>query len=74
MQALWNPQIETDHVLVIVQLNGGNDGLNIVIPISDYSAYYNSRTNIAIPEYPVVIIVSVKRLRFGSVSELIHIS
>jgi len=50
MQALLNPQIETDHVLVIVQLNGGNDGLNMVIPVSNYSAYYNARTNIAIPE------------------------
>lgn len=50
MQALLNPQIDTDHVLVIVQLSGGNDGLNMVIPISDYSNYYNARTNIAIPQ------------------------
>ena len=50
MQALLNPQIDTDHVLVIVQLNGGNDGLNMVIPVANYSAYYNARTNIAIPQ------------------------
>jgi uncharacterized protein (DUF1501 family) len=50
MQALMHPQMESDHVLVIVQLNGGNDGLNMVLPISNYSAYYNSRNNIAIPE------------------------
>ena len=37
MQALMNPLIETDHVLVIVQLNGGNDGLNMVVPISNYA-------------------------------------
>ena len=37
MQALLNPLIDTDHVLVIVQLNGGNDGLNMVIPISNYA-------------------------------------
>ncbi len=36
---------ETDHVLVIVQLAGGNDGLNMVLPKDNYSAYYSARTN-----------------------------
>ena len=39
-----------DHVLVIVQLSGGNDGLNTVIPIDTYSNYFNARSNIAIPQ------------------------
>lgn len=42
------------NVLVIIQLSGGNDGLNTVIPISEYSNYYNARTNIAIPENKVL--------------------
>ena len=50
MQSLLMPPMDTDHVLVIVQLNGGNDGLNTVIPVSNYAAYYAARTNIAIPE------------------------
>jgi uncharacterized protein (DUF1501 family) len=50
LAALMNPAIDTDHVLVIVQLSGGNDGLNMVIPISTYSDYYNARTNVAIPQ------------------------
>jgi uncharacterized protein (DUF1501 family) len=50
MQQLLLPPTDTDHVLVIVQLNGGNDGLNTVIPISTYGNYYNARTNIAIAE------------------------
>lgn len=50
MQQLVLPATDTDHVLVIVQLSGGNDGINTVIPISTYSDYYNARTNIAIPE------------------------
>jgi uncharacterized protein (DUF1501 family) len=54
LRALMDPSIDTDHVLVIVQLNGGNDGLNTVIPISSYSAYYNARTNIAIPQNRVL--------------------
>ncbi len=44
----------TDRVLVIIQLSGGNDGLNTVIPLSEYSKYYNARTNIAIPENKVL--------------------
>lgn len=50
LQALMSPTIDTDHVLVIVQLNGGNDGLNTVIPVSTYSNYMNARTNVAIPQ------------------------
>jgi uncharacterized protein (DUF1501 family) len=50
VQALMHGNTDTDHVLVIIQLAGGNDGLNMVIPISTYSNYYNARTNIAIPQ------------------------
>jgi uncharacterized protein (DUF1501 family) len=39
-----------DHILVVVQLIGGNDGLNTVIPIDKYGLYKNARTNIAIPK------------------------
>jgi len=54
MQMAMMPAFETDHVLVIVQLTGGNDGLNTVIPLDIYSNYYNARTNIAIPENKVL--------------------
>jgi uncharacterized protein (DUF1501 family) len=50
VQALMRGYTDTDHVLVIIQLAGGNDGLNTVIPISTYSNYYNARTNVAIPQ------------------------
>ena len=33
--------VNNDRVLVIIQLSGGNDGLNTVIPVGDYSKYYN---------------------------------
>lgn len=39
--------IETDRVLVLIQLNGGNDGLNTVIPVSN-DIYYQRRPTIAI--------------------------
>ena len=41
---------DNDHVLVIVQLQGGNDGLNMVIPIEGYNNYFNARSNVAIAE------------------------
>ncbi len=50
VQALMQAETGSDHVMVVVQLSGGNDGLNMVIPISNYSAYYNARTNVAIAE------------------------
>ncbi|MBI3139691.1 MAG: DUF1501 domain-containing protein [Sphingobacteriales bacterium] len=45
---------DTDHVFVLVQLAGGNDGLNMVIPLDVYGNYYNARTNIALPQSQVL--------------------
>ncbi len=41
---------QTDRVLVLIQLNGGNDGLNTVIPLDQYSALSAARGNILINE------------------------
>ncbi len=46
--------VDTDHVLVIVQLNGGNDGLNTVIPLDQYSNLANARSNILIDSKKVL--------------------
>src|SRR5436190_21181970 len=53
-QALMGATTETDHVLVLIQLNGGNDGLNMVIPIEFYANYFNARSNIAILQNKVL--------------------
>ena len=37
-------------VLVLIQLKGGNDGLNAVIPINQYDLYANLRPGIKIPD------------------------
>lgn len=58
VQALMQSTTDTDHVLVIIQLSGGNDGLNMVIPISTYSNYYNARTNVAIPQNRILTLGS----------------
>ena len=43
-----------DRVLVLIRLQGGNDGLNTVIPLYDYGTYRNLRPNISIPETQVL--------------------
>ena len=40
---------ENDKILVIVRLQGGNDGFNTIIPVYDYDVYANARPLIRIP-------------------------
>ena len=61
LRALVSPFLRTvvrdeaqDRVLVLIQLSGGNDGLNTVIPLEYYDAYHSARANIAIPEDKVL--------------------
>ncbi|MEN7549552.1 DUF1501 domain-containing protein [Rapidithrix thailandica] len=44
---------EREKILVVVQLSGGNDGLNTVIPYRN-DIYYRSRPNIALPKEKVL--------------------
>lgn len=41
---------ETDRVLVIINLIGGNDGLNTLFPMDQYANLMNARTNILMPD------------------------
>jgi uncharacterized protein (DUF1501 family) len=40
--------------LVVVQMNGGNDGLNTVLPIDKYAALTNARPNIVVPQSSIL--------------------
>ena len=53
LQSLFNTDTQ-GRVLVVIQLAGGNDGLNTVIPIEFYSQYKNARQNIAIAEEKIL--------------------
>jgi uncharacterized protein (DUF1501 family) len=50
IQSLLNPVTDTDHVLVLIQLSGGNDGINTVIPLEFFGNYVAARNNIYIPQ------------------------
>lgn len=46
--------ISNDKVLVIIQLNGGNDGLNMLVPLDQYANLSKARTNILLDEKKVL--------------------
>ena len=48
-----NPGVPEDRVLVVVQLSGGNDGLNTVIPFG-FDTYYKSRSSLSIKDKDLI--------------------
>lgn len=54
MQTLASLATNTDRVLVLIQLSGGNDGLNMVLPLDQLSQYNSLRANIALPENKIL--------------------
>jgi len=45
---------DNDKVLVLIQLSGGNDGLNTFLPMNQYDKLANVRGNIIIPENQLI--------------------
>lgn len=50
LSRLAKASFDNDRVLIILQMHGGNDGLNCLIPVDNYEQYYSRRPNIAIPK------------------------
>lgn len=47
------PGVPDEHILVVIQLSGGNDGLNTVVPYG-LAEYYKARPAIGVPEKDVL--------------------
>ncbi|SOE23367.1 Por secretion system C-terminal sorting domain-containing protein [Spirosomataceae bacterium TFI 002] len=62
----------TDKVLVVVQLNGGNDGLNTVVPIDIFNKYQAARPNIYIAESKLLRIEQNENLGLHPAMDDIH--
>lgn len=45
---------DSDHILVLIRLKGGNDGLNMIIPVFDYGTYNALRPRIAVPRNQII--------------------
>jgi len=54
LQALAMPTANCDRILVVIQMNGGNDGLNMVVPLDRYSELSNARASILLPSASVL--------------------
>lgn len=54
LKAISEAAAKNGRVFVLIQLNGGNDGLNTIIPTDQYSNLANARANVLIPENKVL--------------------
>jgi len=45
---------DSENILILIRLSGGNDGLSTIIPIEQYDSYANARPNIFIPESKIL--------------------
>jgi uncharacterized protein (DUF1501 family) len=54
LESIARAAAKNGRVFVLIQLNGGNDGLNTIIPTDQYSNLSTARSNVLIPENKVL--------------------
>jgi uncharacterized protein (DUF1501 family) len=57
----YNFTVGNDNVLVLIQLQGGNDGLNTIFNVNQYDNLQSVRSNIIVPENELLIVDDVTR-------------
>lgn len=62
LHQLLSSAVETDHVLVLIFLNGGNDGLNTVVPVNMMSELNTLRPHVVLPENRLLGLTGVDNL------------
>lgn len=63
-QVTSRPGVPDEHILVVIQMGGGNDGLNTVVPFSE-EAYYRVRPTLAVPANNVLKVTDTLGLHPG---------
>lgn len=69
LSSILNSAIETvdlanDHVLVLIQLTGGNDGLNTILPLETFGNLWAARNTIIVPDDRFLTSKLSKRIAF----------
>lgn len=59
------PPTDTDKVLIIIQLDGGNDGLNMAMPADQYAQLLALRPNVTHPEAQYLALNNVSNVRLN---------
>jgi uncharacterized protein (DUF1501 family) len=54
IQALTASLYETDRVLIVIQMSGGNDGLNTIFPLDQYDNLKAVRTNLLMDQSQIL--------------------
>ncbi len=50
LESFLDPDVDTDRVMVVIFLNGGNDGINTVVPIDQYARLTAARPHVILNE------------------------
>jgi len=63
VKALYENQEETDRVLVLIYLGGGNDGLNTLVPMDSYDTLAKVRPDVILPKNRLLDLDGISDLR-----------